>query len=118
MTTIPSAEVLPVPTRECTSCTAPTDRLDGLCSFCADPPPPLDVPGYGCSMGVPATLLLSAANHATMASEDVDDQLAELPAHTSMWLSVDLVRAQRHLRAATRLIEQVDARLAQPEAAR
>lgn len=28
---------------ECSSCTVPTDRLDGLCSFCADPPPPLDV---------------------------------------------------------------------------
>lgn len=27
---------------ECSSCTVPTDRLDGLCSFCADPPPPLD----------------------------------------------------------------------------
>ncbi|WP_285034583.1 hypothetical protein [Mycolicibacterium sp. lyk4-40-TYG-92] len=73
--------------------------------------PPTDVPGYGCATRRPISLLDSAANHATMAVEDAGDQLAALPAGASMWLTVDLVRAQRHLRAAVRLIEQVGTQL-------
>lgn len=100
---------------ECAHCTVPTGRPGGVCQFCVNyrPPTVLDdaSPGYGCSMGVPTTLLDGAANHATMAAEDIDDQIAALPANASMWLTVDLVRAQRHLRAAVRLIEQAGTQL-------
>ena len=112
MTTIPTNPAQPVEddpfagaTIGCSSCTVPTERPDGLCAFCADPPPPLDNPR--------TRLMDSAANHASAALFDVEHQIQDMPADAPVWASVDLVRAQRHLRAAIRLIENVGAQLDQ-----
>lgn len=72
--------------------------------------PPAASPGYGCSGSVPTTLLDSAANHATMALEDLDDQLAEdddLP----LWSVVDLTAARAHLLIAQQKIAKAIARI-------
>ncbi|TXH18677.1 MAG: hypothetical protein E6R06_26170 [Mycobacterium sp.] len=99
--TVPTAGTPPEAPGQCTSCTVPTTRPDGLCSFCADPPPPLDNPR--------TRLMDSAANHAHCALFDVEKQIQGMPADAVLWASVDLVQAQRHLLAAVRLIENVGA---------
>ncbi len=112
MTTIPTNPAQPVngdpwagATVGCSSCTVPTDRPDGLCAFCADPPPPLN-------LGTADTRLVgAAANYCSIAIEDLQDAMGTLPAGTSMWVTVDLVRAQRYLRAALRVIESAGAQL-------
>lgn len=85
----------------------------GWSDYCLlDPnlPQPVVSAGYGCSMGVPTTLLDSAANHTTMAVEDLDDQLAEdddLP----LWSVVDLTAARAHLLIAQQKIAKAVARI-------
>lgn len=116
----------------CTSCTAPTDRADGLCTFCASYTPPVehehrcthcgDVQTVPCDQvvdlaekqkNIADTRLGTAANYCSIALEDLEDAMGTLPAGTSMWVTVDLVRAQRYLRAALRVIESAAAQLDQ-----
>lgn len=79
--TVPTAGTPPEAPGQCTSCTVPTTRPDGLCSFCADPPPPLDNPR--------TRLMDSAANHAHCALFDVEKQIQGMPADAVLWASVD-----------------------------
>lgn len=139
MTTIPTNPAQPVDgdpwagaTVGCTNCTVPTDRADGLCTFCASYTPPVehehrcthcgDVQTVPCDQVVDLAekqntadtrLLDTAANYCSIALEDLEDAIGTLPASTSMWVTVDLVRAQRYLRAALRVIEHAGALLGQ-----
>jgi len=60
-----------------------------------------------------------AANFITCAIEDIDDLQQELtPSAGNLWLHVDLIRAVRHLRAASRLVESVADRIDAPAVTR
>lgn len=87
----------------CTSCTVPTDRADGLCTFCADPPPPLDDPV--------ADGLIRCANYTELARLDVDKLIDSLPAGTPLFAYADLVAAKAHLAAAVRKLDQAATRI-------
>lgn len=138
--TVPITGASPVPPIECTSCTVPVDQ-PGLCSFCADPPPPLDlttehehrcthcgdVQTVPCDQVVDLAekqnaadtrLLDAAANYASIALEDLEDAAGALPSNASLWVSVDITRAMRHLRGAIRLIEHAGALLDEEAVAR
>lgn len=113
----------------CTSCTVPTDRPDGLCNFCATYVPPTthqhrcthcgDVQTVPCGHDpllaekrvTADTRLLAAANWLSLAIEDLEDAMGTLPADAPLWVSVDLTRAMRHLRAAIRLAESAGSQL-------
>lgn len=92
---------LPVP--HCDSCTVEVEHVGDLCTWCARHMPPVD--------GGPVRLIDTAANYASIALEDLQDFADALPANTSLWVSVDITRAMRHLRGAIRLIERVGAQL-------
>ncbi len=113
----------------CSSCTVPTDRPDGLCNFCSTYVPPTthehrcthcgDVQTVPCGQHVlPAgkqntadTRLLAAVNWLSLALEDLEDAMGTLPADAPLWVSVDITRAMRHLRAAIRLAESAGSQL-------
>ncbi|OKH85319.1 hypothetical protein EB75_26875 [Mycobacterium sp. ST-F2] len=141
MTTIPTNPAQPVDgdpfadaTIGCTSCTVPTDRADGLCTFCASYVPPAmhehrcthcgDVQTVPCDQEVQHgllaekqntadTRLIAATNWLSLALEDLEDAMGTLPADAPLWVSVDITRAMRHLRAAIRLAESAGAQLGQ-----
>ena len=104
---------------QCTSCTVPTDRPDGLCSFCADPPPPLDAAEAALYPAHPiADALIRCANYAELARLDVDKLIADLPADVPLWATVDLVAARAHLTAAVKKLDTAATRIADAEVAR
>jgi hypothetical protein len=53
----------------------------------------------------------TAANYCSIALEDLEDAAGALPSNASLWVSVDITRAMRHLRAAIRLIEHAGTQL-------
>lgn len=118
--TVPTTGTSPVP-HHCDSCTVEVEHEGDLCTWCARHMPPIDssTVTHGDGNGHPdkerttaATRLIdTAANYASIALEDLQDFTAALPANTSLWVSVDITRAMRHLRAAIRLIEHAGAQL-------
>lgn len=111
MTTIPTNPTQPVDGDPfagavvgCSSCTVPTDRPDGLCSFCAGyQPPPAEDPV--------ADALIRCANYTELARLDVDKLIADLPASTPLFAYADLVAAKAHLAAAVRKLDQAATQL-------
>lgn len=61
-----------------------------------------------------------AANMITLAIEDISDMQDELQTRAAgdLWAHVDLVRALRHLRAASRLVDSVADRIDSPAVSR
>jgi hypothetical protein len=52
-----------------------------------------------------ALALDRAANCAHLGQADIEQVINALPDSTALWVHVDLVRAQRHLRAAAHLVD-------------
>ncbi|WP_418003358.1 hypothetical protein ACNO8X_26120 [Mycobacterium sp. PDNC021] len=114
MSTIPTTGTSPVP-QHCDSCTVEVEHEGDLCTCCARHTPPIDssTVTQGVGDGHPGKerttsdtrLFDTAANYCSIALEDLEDAIGTLPAGTSMWVTVDLVRAQRYLRAALRVVE-------------
>ncbi len=89
------------PAVECSSCTVPTDRADGLCAFCADPPPALDdalANGTGQKVDpVDMSAGLAAAAVSVLAAALDNEELGILAA-------IDLHSAREYLHAAARIL--------------
>ena len=104
--------------RECVSCRVPTDGSE-LCNWCAtyDGTPITDSSLTGPGMDTAerdtrnALVLCDASKHASYATEDLADALAELGDQAPLLAVVDCVTAKAHLAAARRLIDRAAERI-------
>ncbi|MBN7452614.1 hypothetical protein I3U53_21450 [Mycobacteroides abscessus subsp. abscessus] len=77
----------------------PTDRLDGICAFCANYTPPTRQPE-------PADHLDAAVQRINAVRADLNAVIRSLPDDTGMFVIVDVVNALWNLRNAAVLLDK------------
>lgn len=99
--TVPIPGTAPVAPTQCRHCTVPITDSGDVCGFCATYTPPATA----------AQRLDVAVNRIDLLRHDLNQELQGLPSDSPLWVTVDLVRAQRYLRAAAALIDKASTAL-------